>query len=1101
MLTLHRAERTDTLADALADILLDPLADALTPEIVAVPAKGVERWLGQRLSARLGTSDAGADGIAANIDFRSPTDLVDRVLGSIRGYHRADDPWSPARMRWTLLGVLDTAVHDPGCEVLARHLGVRPDGSVDGHRAGRRWSTAVGLTRTFRSYAAQRPQMLSDWAAGHDTDGIGGELPTDQRWQAHVWRRLRERIGFPGPAERLESLCAQITSEPAALDLPRRLSLFGPTRLTTEALAVLSAVGSARDVHIFLPHPSDRLWQATAAAGEPVRRRDLVRGGVSNPLLASLSREIRETQLRLSRHVTHDVHHAGPIAKPTTLLARLQQTIRDDVAVTDLTPGPMDDSVGVHSCHGPTRQVEVIRDVLARLFTDDPTLMPRDVIVMCPDIEAFAPLIRAAFDSRRFDGRGPDVDGHPAHRLRVRLADRSMSATNTVLESVVVVVALAGARVTAGDIADLAGRAPVRTRFGFTDDDLELIGRWMAEAGVRWGLGAAQRTAFGLKGFEQNTMETGLDRIVLGVVAHEAGLQWIHRALPLDDIDSADIDLVGRFAEFVDRLDACVGALTGVRSARDWTEAMVRVIDDLLDVAPADSWQRAQAVDEITRATEHCGEVDLRRADVVALLDDVVAARPTRANFRTGELTVCSMVPMRAVPHRVVVLIGLDDDVYPRVSREDGDDVLDRNPCVGERDPRSEDRQLLLDTIMSAQEKLVIAYTGADPVTGLRRPPSVPVSEVVDALTALVTPTQADRVVRRHPLHAFDPANFDAASPFGFDRSALAGARALIAPPTHTIEFDRTPLPPVTSTGAAASAVDVSELIAFFEHPVRGFCRQRLGFAVPDTAEVLDDELDPGLDPLDRWGIGDRLLRHRLQGDTIEALRGAELRRGTLPPFELGRQALEPVLDDVERLWDAASATVATERTSVDVDVDLGDGRRLIGTVDGVHGDVVFRAHYSKLAPKHRLSTWIAMLAAAAARTDGAMTGLTIGRFGKGTRLARAQLALPAAPAQILADLVRLRDLGLTHPLALPAAAGAEYAVRRHGGDSVADALEAARAAFDATFGEHADRYLKLVFPTGFAGIAADPGATDEFIASAESIWHPMLDAEQVVVR
>ncbi len=1094
MLIVHRAERTDTLADALADVLVEPLADPLTAEVVAVPAKGVERWLGQRLSSRLGAAaPASGDGIAANIDFRSPTDLIDRVLGEIRGYHHADDPWSPARMVWTLVEVLDLCVGDPECAVLARHLGVRPDGSIDSHRAGRRWRTAVGLSRAFRSYAAQRPRMLADWASGRDGDGTDGVLPADQRWQAHVWRRLRDRIGSPGPAERLETLCASIRSDPDALDLPRRLSLFGPTRLTTEQLEVLSALGAHREIHIFLPHPSDRLWQVTATAGEQRRRTDLRRDSVSNPLVASLSREVRETQLRLMGHTIRDVHHlAVRSGEPRTLLARLQQGIRENAPLSDVARGPVDDSVGIHSCHGPVRQVEVMRDVLARLFTDDPTLMPRDVIVMCPDIEAFAPLIRAAF--------GQEGAGHPAHRLRVRLADRAMSATNAVLDTVVVIVALAGARVTASDIADLAGRDPVRARFGFTDDDLGLINTWMAEAGVRWGLGASQRTAFGLKGFEQNTMETGLDRIMLGVVAHESTLQWIHRALPLADIDSTDIDLVGRFAEFVDRLDACIGALTGVHFAHDWTASMLRVIEELLDAPPADGWQRAQAVDEITRATEHSGDVALRRADIVAMLADVVAARPTRANFRTGELTVCSMVPMRAVPHRVVVLIGLDDDVFPRVTGRDGDDILDRAPCVGERDPCSEDRQLLLDTIMSAQEKLVICFTGADPVTGLRRPPSVPVSEIVDALTALVEPADSGRVVRRHTLHAFDPANFDPTAPFGFDRSALAGARSLTAPPTHTIEFDRTPLPPVPATGTGSDGlVDVAELIAFFEHPVRGFCRQRLGFAVPDTSDVLDDEIDPGLDPLDRWGIGDRLLRRRLQGDPIDALRGAELRRGTLPPFELGRHALEPVLADVERLWQAASATVASERTSIDIDVDLGAGTRLIGTVDGVHGDVVLRAHYSRLAPKHRLSTWIALLAAAASAAPGSPppTGLTIGRFGKGSRLARSQLVVPATAASTLAELVAIRDRGLRRPLPLPAAATAAYALRRHGGSPIADALAAAQAEFQSAFGEHSDRYLSLVFPSGFAAITDDP---QEFEAAAEAIWHPMFDNEQVVV-
>ncbi|MGJ0121079.1 exodeoxyribonuclease V subunit gamma [Williamsia sp. MIQD14] len=1097
MLTAHRAERTDVLAAALADILAEPLADPFTPEIVAVPAKGVERWLAQTLSARLGTSpgestsDAShdSDGIAANIDFASPAELTERVLAAVRGHLRRDDPWSAARMQWLLIDVLDACADDPACAVLARHLGVagsRPDP----HRVGRRWSTATDLARLFGSYASARPTMIADWAAGRDTDGHGAALPEDMLWQVVVWRALRDRIGSPSPAERLPTLCEQIAAESDALDLPPRLSLFGPTRLTTEQIAVIRAVAVHRDVHLFLPHPSDRLWSSPPESAEVVRRRDLPRTGVSNPLLAGLSREIRETRLRLAPHLDRDVHHAVPdaLGRGDTVLTRLQRAIRDDTAPVDLPVGPVDDSVAVHACHGPARQVEVMRDVLARIFCETPDLEPRDVIVMCPDIEAYAPLIRAAF--------GRDGSGHPAHGLRVRLADRSMAATNTVLDALVAVVGFAGGRATSGEILDLAAREPVRARFGFGDDDLETIGEWISEAGVRWGIGDAQRAAFGLRGYEQNTMSAGLDRIALGVVADESSIGWIHRALPLSGIDSADIDLVGRFAEFVDRLDRCLTAMSGGRTVQEWGTALLAVIDDLTDVRRTDTWQRAQAVDVVGAALEHGDPTTvLRRGDVVALLDDVVAARPTRANFRTGELTVCTMVPMRAVPHRVVVLIGLDDDTYPRATRDDGDDITRRDPCVGERDPRSEDRQLLLDTIMSVRERLVICYSGADPVSGLRRPPSVPVSEIVDAVAAIVGSDDPTSLVHRHPLHAFDPGNFAGADPFSFDVAALAGARALTRPPDHRIEFDRHPLTPVPRDD-----IDVADLITFFDHPVRGFCRQRLGFVVPDTDDVPADQLDAALDPLDRWGIGDRLLRRRLSGESIEALRATELRRGTLPPFALGQVALADVLDDVERLAVAAQPMLDRSVETVDIDVTLTDGRRLVGSVGGVHADpnalTVFRAHYSRLGSKHRLQNWIALLAVAASR-PGPVEAVAIGRAGRGSRLARSTVQAPTDPVAALGALIALRDNGLSQPLPLPASAAAVYADRRHGGSDHDDGIEAARKDFGDRFGDVHDRHLRLVFADGFDEILATTEPVG-FARAAATIWRPLLTAERI---
>ena len=151
---------------------------------------------------------------------------------------------------------------------------------------------------------------------------------------------------------------------------------------------------------------------------------------------------------------------------------------------------PEDESIQVHACHGRARQVEVLRDAVLHLLEDDPTLEPRDIIVMCPDIEKFAPLIQATFG-----GHDLNEDGgpSPSRSLEVRLADRSLRQTNPVLGVLAEVLELAPARVTATEVLDLAGREPVRRRFGFDDDDLSRLEDWVDGACVRWGLDAEHR--------------------------------------------------------------------------------------------------------------------------------------------------------------------------------------------------------------------------------------------------------------------------------------------------------------------------------------------------------------------------------------------------------------------------------------------------------------------------------------------------------------------------------------------------------------------------------------------------------------------------------
>jgi exodeoxyribonuclease V gamma subunit len=1084
VLTVHRAERAGVLADALAALLARPLADPFAGEVVAVPAKGVERWLTQRLSGVLGAGTA-CDGVAAGIAFPSPSRLVDEAVAAASGLTAQEDPWAPQRVLWALLDVVDGCVGEPWCAVLSGHLG---HGAADqDHRAGRRYATAEHLRDLFRAYGASRPAMLVAWARGESTDGTGAPLPDDVRWQAEVWRRARAVLAAPSPAERLEQTCRRLRGEPAVSELPERLSLFGATRTTTEQRAVLTALAEHRDVHLWLPHPSPALWEQLRGRSAPVRRSaDTSALDVRSPLLASLGRDTRELQLLLGP--VDDVHHPAP-ARERTLLAAVQAAVRDDAVPTAVATA--DGTVQVHACHGLPRQVEVLREVLLHLLEDDPTLEPRDVLVMCPDVEAAAPLVRAAF--------GQPDGAHPGHRLRVRLADRSLRRTNPLLDVLAALLELADGRVTAGQVLDLAASPPVRRAFSFSDDELERLRDWVGRAGVRWGLGPQQRAAFSLQGVPQGTWATGLDRVLLGVAADESELEWLDLALPLDDVDSSDIDLAGRLAELLQRLGDVLDRLGGPAPLRDWLVALTDALDLLTSVPDADAWQLGQARRALADAAEHGLDAELRLADLRLLLRGRLAGRPTRANFRTGELTVCTMVPMRSVPHRVVALLGLDDGVFPRAGSVDGDDVLARDPCLGERDVRSEDRQLLLDAVLSAGDSLVLLHTGADAVTGARRPPAVPLGELLDVLRATVGDESLEGVLHRHPLQPFDGRDFRADEPFSHDERSLAGARAAAGSRVPARPLLVAPLPP------RGGDVALADLVAVLVSPAQAFLRQRLGVVVPDREEAVREAVQVELDGLEAWDVGERMLASRLAGVDPADFRQAEWRRGTLPPGPLGLRLLTELEGAVEPLAAAALRLPTGVRRALDVVVDLGDGRRLSGTVGGLSNGVLVSASYSRVAPKHRLTAWARLLAVAASGHSGAVSrAVTLGRGPYRRPAWQSVLQVPDDPLPVLRDLVALHDDGLRAPLPLVAGASSEYAARRERGSSVQEALAAAQASWNSPYGgDGSDRHVVRVHgpSPSLDGLLVEPGVGEEptrFGALARRLWAPLLGCEQM---
>lgn len=1056
-LHLHRSERADPLVAGLAALLRTPPADPFTPEVVSVPSRGVERWIAQSLAAVLGASPGGTDGVCANVEFPAPARLVARVLAAAGGGE--EDPWDPPRLAWHVLDAMDRDGGEPWCAVLAHHLGADP---------GRRMAVARKFAALFHAYGQQRPNMLLEWRAGRDTDGHGRQLGPDLVWQAELWRRVRAGIGA-SPAERTGPACAAVRADPALVDLPERLSVFGPTRLTPDQMQVLDAVAGHREVHLWLPHPSAVLWdQVRALAGPrpaspPDRLDDPTAPLPRHPLLHSLGRDSRELQYRLAGIAAPATDEHLPLELgPPTLLAALQADIAANrpPGATPPPGTPADGSIRVHACHGRHRQVEVLREVLLGLLQEDPTLELRDIIVMCPDIEAFAPLLSGSLGLATA-GTADSPTLHPGHQLAVRLADRSPRQVNPLLDVAARLLDLAAARLTVPQVLDLAAAAPVRHRFGFDDATLDLLAVWSRDAGVRYGLDAAARRPWGTDGLRENTWAAGLDRLLTGVALD--GLDLWTGVLPLEDVDSSTVDAAGRFAEFLDRLAGAQCALAGEQPLERWVAALDDAVQGL--TSGGEAWQMAQLqrilADTLAAAGEGAGTVGLRLTDLRALLADALEPRPSRANFRTGKLTVCTLVPMRAVPHRVVVLLGLDDGAFPRSASRDGDDVLGRTPRVGERDARAEDRQLFLDAILAAAQRLVIIRTGADERNGAQVPAAAPLGELLDVLERMQQGA-AGRVQVRHPLQPFDARNFTPGElgtpghggggrPFSHDSSAFAGALALQAERRPPEPFLGAPLP-----APANLELDLESLIRFLEHPARQFLTQRLGLTGRAEDVDLIETLPVEVDGLEQWAIGDRLLTAAADGTPLERAVAAEAARGVVPPGRLGRDATDAIAAEVAQLLACCHPARLGAAEQRDCAVDLGGGLELTGTIGALHGDRLVRVMYSRLSAKHRLRAWVQLLALCAAAPGRAWTAETVGRAAAGrppvtSRLRGVPEPVALALLRLLAELYRS---GLCAPLPFAARTSAEYSAARARGKDPALAVAAAQRVWTAAGGD-----------------------------------------------
>ncbi|MFZ4518156.1 MAG: exodeoxyribonuclease V subunit gamma [Microthrixaceae bacterium] len=970
MLSVTVADRPEELLEELVALLSVPPADPFTPEWVSVPSFGMRIWLQERLAGRLGASAPGAgDGVVANVQMPFPGELR---WAALRAGAADDppapgpaDPWEPSRLAWAVLEVLQSP----------------PDGLAHLSGAASLGARALAVADLFDRYDVHRPAMLARWTAGDDVGATGEALPAERSWQPELYRTLVARLGarYPGlrpPSVRLRSVLPAIAdARLAPLDrhgrpLPTRLVLFGAATLTAEQLSVLRAVGRRDDrhVHALLLSPSaassarlaaeHRVAEGDALLPPSVPRSDDPAGAAAHPLLVGWGRRPLETGILLGA-AGLEPRALSPSARPggTALLARVQARLR--AGEPPVADGGPDGSVQFHAAPAASRQVEVLRDVLLGLLAEDPTLQESDILVLCPSLERFAPVIGAVWGAPAAPREEPDPATAPA--LRYRVVDRSTGAANPVLDGLAHLLELLPGRFDAGAVEEFLRLPAVRRRFGLGEEEDALLSRWVERACIRWGLDGPQRERWGVPADRHaNSWASGIEQLLVGVALgeplREPGPQplAVGAVLPLP-MEAGSLVAAGRLAVAVRSLAAVaveLGAPDLRRDVAGWAEALAGAADALLETESTERWQRARLDQVLAGLVADAAEgTEFRLADVRRLLTARLAGPGRAGSPGVGSITVTTPAQMANVPARVVCLLGLDQDALP-VGRAGGDDVMALAPQVGDRDLRAEARAELLAAVGAARDTLVVTYSHRDVRTGAPVPRAVVLEELLAAVAA-TSGTDAAALVTEHPRQGFDPANFTpgpSGRPFSFDPQGLQGAEAV----REQGELSGSGLL-VTSRldGGDATVVDLADLRRFHRQPVAHFLMNRLHLSTWAGDDAGAAELPTGLSHLEVMALGDELVRlvlalpdpaaalvlddGRPVDPTVARLLSAWAARGALPPEPVWAEVLGPVFAEVSLLVEEVRRRGIEELPSGvhPVDLALPGGVRLHGTVTG----------------------------------------------------------------------------------------------------------------------------------------------------------------------
>lgn len=981
MFFLYHHHDLTRLAELLS-VLLDrrQRTSTLNPDSIIVPNHGVGRWLQMQL--------AQSQGIAANLHMPLLASFIWQLIPQHLPDNLQASDYERNQMRWHLYALLPEVAKKNAA--VASYLAGEP-------QAVHRMQLAEQLADVFDQYLIYRPGLLADWQAGN----IKPNAPDN--WQAEIWLALTKRLGKNHRAALLHRFIAACSdsanTDINTAELPDTLICFGLGHLPPDYLKFLYALGQRVDVHFLLPNPCDGYWgdieKQRVVINTPIEDTpgaDELGIEADHPLLASLGRGTRDLlRLLYSQELVNiqepELGQALAYAPPAanTLLARVQAGIISMHAPTKKVDiDPQDVSVQIHACHGPLREVQVLKDQLLDLLGHDPGLAARDIVVMSPNISDYAPAIQSVFGAAR--GR---------HYLPFSISDRARGTSHPIVASFQRLVDLPLSRWAASEVLELAAVPAIMRRFGLDEAALATATDWLQQAGVRWGFDAETRQRFGAGDFAQNSWQFGLDRLLLGLAQSDEETLTAGVA-PWSQLEGGATATLGGVWYLIHRLHSWQQALESPADAAAWQDRLNAMIDDLFVTETGDRPEQTalgeihSTVAVLADAARCLQDENLAWHAVREVLTSELAQPGERQPFLSGGITFCGLMPLRAVPFKVICLLGMNDGDFPRQDANRAFNILRARPRLGDQNVRADDRLLFLQALTAAQSVFYISYTGTDTASGDERPPSPLVGEWLDFLHrhyfhGCTRQTFESRLVTHQPMHPFSTRYFTSQPPqsrlFTFAQdwqpASRAGHQARIAAPPF-VDGSRIDPPQETT-------VELSQLRSFFDNPAQHFLRDRMAINLGTDEAEIDDVEPLQLDGLSRYQLRAGLLDRGIAADMDEVATTPDTlwrARGVLPPPPLDTPPFAEQAGQVNALlpiWrDWCNDGVAPDK--LDIDFTL-DGYRVTGRIENIWSDGIRALRPGRLSMKYKLRAWIDYLAYRSANHTGGLrlAGLTKG--------------------------------------------------------------------------------------------------------------------------
>lgn len=968
MFTVYYANRLENQKDLLVNIIKnDPNPNPFEQETILVQSTGMAQWLQMQISNDLG--------IAANFQFPYPTSFLWQQYRLLFPELPKENIFDRFSILWRLMRLIPKCLDNEDFFLLKAYL--------EGSDQLKLYQLCVKIADLFDQYLVYRPEWLIEWESGNLNTvkevilaktnfhkGNEDDIFSIIKWQSILWNELVDEIKSESSEiifntshraylqQRYFDKLDHLSNEEKAR-LPKRIFIFGISSLPKSHFMTLYKLGQNCHIHLFFTNPSQYYWgnNQEARLFEKLALKqhlslqdvEVLHQNKGNPLLSAWGKQGKEFLNLLVESEIKSVDYYTGYSNDNILLNQIKNAIFNFESVSNFNLSSYDNSVQIHSCHSKMREVEVLHNQLLSLFEQNPQVSPKDIIVMSPDIDSYAPYIEAVFS--RY-AKKDEYNISDSRYIPFSLSDQKISYIDPIINSFLRLLNLREDRFIAEDILDLFNIESIRNKYHLTNEKYVILRQWIKNVGVRSGLHIRH-----LQWLNYNSWQNGLNRLLLGISLKAENNSW-QETLAFDESYGLTSDIAGSLAKFIDDLTAWFEFIQQPKTAEEWQIKLKAIVDNFYqedEKSIAIILSLNNAITNVISYIDKANFTEVINIEVIKqLLESELDEQRNNLNFLSGKVNFCTLLPMRAIPFQVVCLLGMNEGEFPRQQSINQFDLMQYAPIAGDRARRDDDRYLFLEALLSAQSVFYISYIGQSLTDNNEKLPSLLVSQFIDYINQDREDEEHRIEPIRHPITVFSPKNFEK-NYISYDKEWLE---------MNYKSFSENPFLTDIHCQYTSESIEIMELIRYLQDPLKYFFNQQLGIKFEHYDEIIGETETFRLSHLERYHFLDEIVN--LTSEEAELFFKNEVLKGTLPINQFGVMAEAELIQATEKLKKALQDYLNQDKHIIEFNtiIDLGESKvNLSGSVDIFSDKAIIQWRVGTLRDKDIIQFWLYYLA------------------------------------------------------------------------------------------------------------------------------------------